>query len=140
MKTSKCTLPPWQEMKVEALRIGLDGCEVFKMLDDETKEREWNGIGSDAMFKWIRNLLDFLYTDALAAACIHDFRFVIGGTEADFHKSNIELKKNLYKCLKFYKDHYSILGYWLTKIKIKIAVYLCEKYGMPGWNLKTEND
>lgn len=86
-------LPSWQEMKCEAIRIGLEGCEVFKMLDDDTKEREWNGIGSDAMSKKVRKFLDFLFVEALSAACVHDFRFVIGGSKKKFRESNSELKR-----------------------------------------------
>lgn len=131
-------LPSWKDMKTEAVRIGLEGCEVFKLLDDETKEKEWNGIGSDSMSKWIRNFLDSLFVEALSAACIHDFRFVIGGSRKKFYESNAELKRNLYKCLRFYRKHYSLIGYWVTKIQINIAVWLCNTYGYEGWRNKIE--
>ena len=131
-------LPSWKNMKVEALRIGLEGVEVFGMLDDETKEKEWNGIGSDAMSERLRNILDWLFTEALSAACIHDFRFVIGGSKDKFYATNAELKRNLYKCLRYYRRNYSLIGYWTTKIKINIAVWLCNKYGYKGWRNKED--
>lgn len=125
-------------MKYLAVVYGLEGCEVFHLLDDETKEKEWNGIGSDAMAKWIRDLLDLMFEDALPAACIHDFRFVIGGTKQQFYDSNAELKRNLFKCLRANKKHYSFFNYHLTKLKIRLAVWLCDKYGYKGWRNKTD--
>lgn len=125
-------------MKVEALRIGLEGCEVFGMLDDETKSKEWNGIGPDRMPKKVRDFLDKLFADALPAACIHDFRFVIGGSKKKFHESNSELKWNLKKCLRYYRKHYTLIGYWMTRFEINVAVYLCNKYGYEGWNKHEE--
>lgn len=129
-------LPSWQEMQVEAVRIGLEGTEVFKLLDDKTKEEEWNGIGADRMPKKVRDFLDGLFVEALPAACIHDFRFVIGGSKEKFRESNSELKRNLYRCLRYYRSHYSLVGYWITKIEINVAVYLCNRYGYEGWTKK----
>lgn len=129
-------LPSWKEMKYFAVLYGLEGCEVFQMLDDETKEREWNGIGKDSMPKWARELLDKIFPDALPAACIHDFRFVIGGSKEQFYATNEELKRNLFKCLKANKKKYSWFRYWRTKIEIRIAVWLCNKYGYEGWRNK----
>lgn len=129
-------LPPWEDMKYEAVRIGLDGCEVFKMLNDETKTKEWNGIGPDSFSKKLRAFLDTLYTEVLPAACIHDFRFVIGGTKEDFHKANLELKWNMDKCLRFYRRNFTMVGYWLAKLRVIIAFHLCENFGLPGWRLK----
>lgn len=131
-------LPPWEEMKYEAVRIGLSGCEVFKMLDDETKAKEWNGLGPDRLPKKIRDFLDTLYTEVLPAACIHDFRFVIGGTKEDFHTANYELKLNMYQCLRFYRRNFSLVGYWLAKLRVVIAYHLCESFGYEGWNKKNE--
>lgn len=131
-------LPSWKDMKIEAIRIGLEGCEVFHLLDDETKEKEWNGIGSDSMSKWLRHFFDSLFVEALSAACIHDFRFVIGGSKDKFYETNAELKRNLYKCLRYYRSHYSLIGYWITKIEINIAVWLCNRYGYEGWRNKIE--
>lgn len=128
------TPPTWQSMKYLALTYCLEGCEVFNILDDETKDREWNGIGPDRMPKIVRELLDKIFEDALPAACIHDFRFVIGGTKAQFYTSNAELKRNLFKCLRANKPKYSWFRYWLTKLKILIAVALCDKYGYKGWH------
>ena len=127
-------LPSWQEMQVEAMRIGLEGTEVFKMVDDETKKVQWNGIGADRTPKFLRKLFDKLFVEALSAAYIHDLRFFIGGSKLQFYDSNSELKRNLYKCLRFYRKHYSLLGYWNTKIQINIAVWLCNKYGYEGWH------
>ena len=131
------SLPSWNDMKYLAVLYGLEGCEVFHLLDDETKDREWNGIGSDAFPKFIRRFLDFLFEDALPAACIHDFRFVIGGPKDDFYKANGELKRNLFKCLRANKKHYSFIGYHLTKLKIRLAVWLCNEFGYEGWRNKT---
>ena len=131
-------LPTWEEMKYEAVRIGLEGCEVFKILDDETKTKEWNGIGSDAMPKWSRKLLDRIFANALPAACIHDFRFVIGGSKELFYAANAELKRNLFKCLRANKDKYTWLGRQITKVEIRIAVWLCNTYGYSGWRNKQD--
>lgn len=132
-------LPSWKEMEQKAKQYNLEGLETFNILDDETKEREWNGIGKDSMPKWSRELLDIIFQDALPAACIHDFRFVIGGSKEMFYAANSELKRNLRKCLKANKDHYTCVGYQLTKVKIRIAVWLCNKYGYEGWRNK-ENE
>ena len=131
--------PSWQDMKYLALVYGLEGCEVFKILDDATKDAEWNGVGPDRMPEIVRDLLDKIFIDALPAACIHDFRFVIGGTKEDFYNANAELKRNLFKCLKVNKDHYSKFKYWLTKVEILIAVWLCNKYGYEGWHKHDES-
>lgn len=131
-------LPSWQDMECEATKIGLEGCEVFKLLDDATKKKEWNGIGSDAMSKRLRHFFDSLFVEALSGAYIHDLRFVIGGSKEQFHKTNSELKRNLYKCLRYYRSHYSLVGYWITKIEINIAVWLCNRYGYEGWRNKIE--
>ena len=127
-------LPTWEEMKYEAVRIGLEGCEVFKMLDDETKAKEWNGIGPDRFSKLLRDFLDTLHSEVLPAACIHDFRFVVGGSEADFHAANLELKRNMDSCLRFYRRNFSLVGYWLAKLRVVIAYHLCEMFGYEGWN------
>ena len=131
-------LPSWEEMKYEAVRIGLQGCEVFKMLDDETKSKEWNGLGPDRLPKIIRDFLDKLFVEVLPAACIHDFRFVIGGTKKDFHEANVELKWNMDKCLRFYRRKFTMVGYWLAKLRVVIAYHLCENFGYEGWNKKNE--
>lgn len=133
-------LPPWTDMKYLSILYGLEGCEVYKMLDDETKEREWNGIGPNRMSKKIRDFLDKLYKEILPAACIHDFRFVIGGTIIDFHNANSELKRNMLKCLRANRRSFSMIGYWLSKVKIHIGYLLCEKYGKEGWNFKYETN
>jgi len=133
-------LPPWEDMKYEAVRIGLEGCEVFKILDDETKAKEWNGIGPDRLPKIIRDFLDKLFVEVLPAACIHDFRFVIGGTEEEFHYANRELRQNMVSCIRFYRQKYTMVGYWMARIRIQIAFVLCENFGMPGWRLKNDND
>ena len=133
-------LPPWEDMKYEAVRIGLEGCEVFKMLDDETKTKEWNGIGPDSFPKMLRDFLDKLHSEVLPAACIHDFRFVIGGTKADFHEANRELKRNMVKCIRYYRRNFTLVGYWLARVRIHIAFLLCEEFGMPGWRLKNEDN
>ena len=139
IRSLRC-LPSWQEMEIEASRIGLEGCETFQMLDDETKEKEWNGIGADRFPKKLRDALDNLFKEALSAAYIHDLRFVLGGTKKQFHATNSELRRNLKKCLRYYRSHYSLIGYWLTRLEIDIAVHLCNKYGYEGWHKKNENN
>lgn len=137
METKKIevrTPPSWQDMKYLALTYRLEGCEVFNILDDETKDREWNGIGADRTPKIVRELLDKIFKDALPAACIHDFRFVIGGNKSKFYEANAELKRNLYKCLRANKPKYSWFSYHFTKLEILLAVWLCNKYGYEGWH------
>ena len=127
-------LPSWKDMKYLAMVYGLEGCEVFKLLDDETKEKEWNGLGPDRLPKKIRDFLDTMHKEVLPAACIHDFRFVIGGSKNDFHEANKELKRNMYKCVRANRREFSLVGYWIARVRIQLAYLLCEKYGYEGWH------
>lgn len=128
------SLPSWKEMKYLALCYGLEGCEVFSKLTPEVMEKEWNGLGPDRLPKWIRNFLDKLYKEVLPAACIHDFRFVIGGNLEAFYSANREMAHNMKACLRKNRRNYSMVGYWLARIRIRIAKILCDKFGWEGWH------
>lgn len=128
------SLPSWKEMKYLALCYGLEGCEVFSKLSPEVMDKEWNGLGPDRLPKRIRDFLDKLYKEVLPAACIHDFRFVIGGSREDFLSANRELARNMKICLRKNRRNFSMIGYWLARIRIRIAKILCDKFGWEGWH------
>lgn len=128
-------LPKWEDMKYKAVLYSLEGCEVFKLLDDETKTKEWNGIGPDRFPKLVRDILDTMHEFVLPAACIHDFEYVVGGTKSDFYESNARLERNMRKCLKINRKEFSLIGYNLAKIKIKISKWICNNFGLKGWKL-----
>ena len=128
------SLPSWKEMKYLALCYNLEGCEVFSKLPPEVMDKEWNGLGPDRLPKKVRDFLDKLYKEVLPAACIHDFRFVIGGDRAAFLAANRELARNMKVCLRRNRRNFSMLGYWLARIRISIAKILCDKFGWEGWH------
>lgn len=132
------SLPSWRDMKYLALTYSLEGCEVFKELPEEVMDREWNGLGPDRLPKRIRDFLDKLYKEVLPAACIHDFRFVIGGTRQQFYAANAELKRNMNVCLRRNRRNFSMVGYWMAKIRVSIAKFLCDQFGWEGWNKAQE--
>jgi hypothetical protein len=96
--------------------------------------KEWNGLGPDRLPKRIRDFLDSLHKEVLPAACIHDFRFVIGGSKEEFYEANRELARNMYVCLRKNRRNFSMIGYWLARIRIRIAKILCDKFGWEGWH------
>ncbi len=131
-------LPDWKILKCECIRLRLDGLDVFNILSDEAIEKTFNYIGPDRMPEKIRIYLSKIFDCVLPAVLIHDCRFVIGGTIRDFHSANTELRKNLVKCLRANRKEFTLVGYWLARIKIQIAYLLCEKYGKEGWKFKNE--
>ena len=133
MNILECPIPDWKIMKCEAIRLRLDGIEVFRKLTDEEKEREWNGIGPDRFPELLRMMLSNLHRCVLPAACIHDFDYVVGGTKNDFHEANRRMKKNMKICLKSSRDEFSFLGYHMARFRIHLAFRLVEKYGWFGW-------
>ena len=135
MKTNEPNaLPSWRDMKYLALTYSLEGCEVFTKLPPEVMDAEWNGLGPDRLPKRIRDFLDKIFKEVLPAACIHDFRFVIGGDRRQFYDANAELKRNMYICLRKNRRNFTMVGYWLAKIRIAIAKILCDQFGWEGWH------
>ena len=132
-KLTQSSLPDWEDMRYLALCYGLRGCEVFKQLEPEVIAREWNGLGPDRVPEWVRSFLDDLYSEVLPAACIHDLRYVIGGDFEKFREANDELKHNMRVCLKQNRNKFTLFGYLVARIRVNIAVFLCNVFGKPGW-------
>lgn len=134
--TEKCelkSLPGWRELKDDAIRLGLDGIEIFNEFTDEEIEKAFNYIGPDRFPEKLRLALSYLHRVVLPAVLIHDLDYTKGGTKTEFHQANKRLKKNMKKCVRANRKDYTWVGYQFAKVRIWAAYRLCEKYGYEGW-------
>jgi len=80
-------------MQFAAHRFGLSGAHL---LDDLTAvSLQCNGIGAAWFPKWFRWLITSLCPDHELAACIHDRRYSIGGSEQDRIMADTEFLTNI---------------------------------------------
>ena len=130
------TLPTWTELRLLVDKIGLDSNDVFTKVSDEVIEREFNYIGADRTPKIIREMLSKFNVEILPAVLIHDLDYVVGGTTDDFFASNKRLRKNMLKCVYYHRKEISIFRIILYIFKAFEFKRICDKFGLPGWNLK----
>ena len=121
----------------EADRYNLEGRSILHSYSIRTIQNEFNGIGPDRMNKVYRWILTHLGWRYLSATMIHDMDYVKGGTEEDFHKSNLRLRTNLRKILKTLFSKWNP-WYWVEYVSINIIHRACEYYGWDGFHKNTK--
>ena len=105
---------------IAAVKVGLDGTDVVAKYSYEELARIYNGIGSDALPKSIRERVTDFLSLFEPAALIHDVRYhESDGTGTRWHEANQEFLSN---CLELVARKYG----WRQIIKVgraKLAAY-----------------
>ena len=115
----------------------LEGRHVLADYTLEKLAEIYNGIGPDRFPDWLRAIL----TDANGllepAALIHDVRYHVGGTKADFTMANEEFHRN---CLKLIHARFAWYDPRRYKWQFRAWRYAryCENFGWEGFNKKEE--
>ena len=116
-----------------ARQQNLTGREVLDFFSRDDLEAIYNGIGPDRFPDWLRKIITLANGLFEPAALIHDVRFYIGGTKADFTAANKEFRNNCYTLVKAAYAWYDPRRYkWLFRAW-RYAGY-CEEFGWEGYH------
>ena len=126
-------LPSYDTMEMICYNYHLDGVEVFELLTDIEKQREWNGFGPNRFPRWLRNILSFCEMEILPACYIHDLDYAIGGKKKYFYASNKRFRKNALKCIERSKERIGFIKQQYLKFQIYIIEIICNLFGYKGW-------
>lgn len=131
-------LPKAKELILLAEGYKLSNVEIVEKFTIQQIEHAYNGIGPDRFPKLLRDALCILNPVILPAVLIHDLEFTLGGTIEDFHAANSNLRSNGKLII---RAHYGILNPFRYILSHRMTVFyrLCEKFGLVGWNLKTDS-
>jgi hypothetical protein len=98
----------------------------------------FNGVGSELTAKPLRKALSYVFDFAFEAVVIHDVIWTYVSVRAlsidDFYASNIALKQNARKCLKYDSGLSNVNPlYWVKYFNCWLAELACNKFGKNAW-------
>lgn len=121
-----------KELKEFALRLGLEGTEIFNEFRMTEMAGIFNGIGPERMPEWLRDAVSLLHPSLVVVAFIHDLEYAKGGTRQVFTASNIRFRTNGYIAAKANYGWYNPLRYVVMARAARFSFY-CQQFGWQGW-------
>lgn len=121
----------------QCVDCGLDGMEITEQFTLEELASIYNGIGPDRFPEVLRTALDKLNPSLLPVAFIHDIQYHVGGTKSDFTAANTLFKTNGKRMAFATYGWYDPRRYLVWNTARRFG-NLCERFGLKGYNLKTE--
>ena len=119
--------------------LNLKGKEIVKDFEIAEIEAIYNGIGPDRFPEWLRIIVTDVNNLFQPAALIHDLRYHIGGTKADFTAANDEFRENCYTLVNAAYSWYDPRRYkWLFRAW-RYAGY-CQEFGWEGYHKSYPSD
>ena len=118
-----------------ATQNNLRGRDILNEFTIEEIQHIYNGLGPDRFPDWLRELITAANGLFEPAAMIHDLRYHIGGTKADFTAANDEFRENCYTLVDAAYAWYDPRRYICLFRAWRYAGY-CEKSGWKGYNKK----
>lgn len=115
--------------------LNLKGGEIAQDFTISEIERIYNGLGPDRFPDWLRELITLASGLFEPAALIHDLRYHVGGTKADFTAANDEFRENCYTLVDAAYAWYDPLRYIWRFRAWRYARY-CERFGWEGYTKK----
>ena len=121
-----------------AFQNDLAGRSILTRYSLEEIQKIYNGIGPDRFPDWLREIITLANGLFEPAAMIHDLRYHVGGTKADFTQANDEFRKNCYTLVKAAYAWYDPRRYkWLFRAW-RYAGY-CQEFGWEGYHKREGN-
>ena len=118
-----------------AAQNNLAGREILERYTVSELAGIYNGIGPDRFPDWLREIVTEANGLFEPAAMIHDVRYHIGGTKADFTAANDEFRENCYTLVNAAYAWYDPRRYIWRFRAWRYAGY-CEEFGWEGYNKK----
>ena len=118
-----------------ATQNNLRGRGILNEFTIEEIQHIYNGLGPDRFPDWLRDIVTMANGLFEPAAMIHDLRYHIGGTKADFTAANDEFRENCYTLVDAAYAWYDPRRYIWRFRAWRYAGY-CEEFGWEGYNKK----
>ena len=118
-------------------QMNLKGKEIVKDFTISEIEAIYNGIGPDRFPDWLREIITAANGLFEPAAMIHDLRYHVGGTKADFTAANDEFRANCYTLVDAAYAWYDPRRYTWRFRAWRYARY-CERFGWEGYHKAEE--
>lgn len=118
-----------------ATQNNLRGRGILNEFTIEEIQHIYNGLGPDRFPDWLRDIVTMANGLFEPAAMIHDLRYHISGTKADFTAANDEFRENCYTLVDAAYAWYDPRRYIWRFRAWRYAGY-CEKFGWKGYNKK----
>lgn len=116
-------------------KLNLKGKEIVNDFGIAEIERIYNGLGPDRFPDWLREIITLASGLFEPAALIHDLRYHVGGTKADFTAANDEFRENCYTLVDAAYPWYDPRRYTWRFRAWRYARY-CERFGWEGYTKK----
>ena len=113
-------------------KLNLKGKEIVNDFGIAEIERIYNGLGPDRFPDWLREIITLASGLFEPAALIHDLRYHVGGTKADFTAANDEFRENCYTLVDAAYPWYDPRRYTWRFRAWRYARY-CERFGWEGY-------
>lgn len=117
----------------------LKGKEIVKDFTISEIEAIYNGLGPDRFPDWLREIITLASGLFEPAALIHDLRFHLGGTKADFTAANLEFRENCYTLVNAKYSWYDPRRYTWRFRAWRYYNY-CEDFGWSGYHKTGESE
>ncbi len=127
---------PLTEIITIARQTNLEGTDILSGFTLQELTSIYNGLGPDRFPDWLREIITEASGLFEPAALIHDVRYHVGGTKADFTAANDEFRENCYRLVDATYSWWNPRRYKWRFRAWRYARY-CERFGWQGYN-KTE--
>ena len=118
-----------------AMQCNLQGREILTGFTFDQIMDIYNGLGPDRFPEWMRKIITLANGLLEPAALIHDLRFHIGGTKADFTAANTEFRENCYALVDAAYSWYDPRRYIWRFRAWRYSNY-CQDFGWEGYHKK----